>query len=769
MSAISIRAKILAITLAFLLLLSAIFIVYSAFATENYKRLRLEGIAKTVEYETEKVNKTIAEIESGAIHFAIVGLLSRRLQALEVGELSAIEYLGASGVAEGGGFWFEPFAYDGKTRRIGIYAHYDESTGGYTLDKTMYIDGVLNVDEYDYHGMSWYREIVDAVTRPHEVKWTRPYIDDSGSRSLMTTAGAGMYNEDGELVGASIIDWKIKDIVEELSAIKPTENSFVLLCAPAQDYVITNTHSGRDAALDSSGAGMDSIAWDTGAETFELDGVEYMSFGRVMENEWSLTVCIPSAEIFEEMESRNDRFVLTIALCAAGMMCIVFFLISALVNKPMKRLIDGVSQLRLGNLDVGINVDTRDELGLFARAFKKMASDLKASIDHSARVMAEKERIGAELNVATKIQASMLPCIFPAFPDRAEFDIYAGMEPAEEVGGDFYDFYFIDEETLAFVIADVSDKGIPAALFMVIAKTLIKNNAQSGKSPKEVFEAVNNILFESNEAEMFVTAFLGYLNVSDGTLRFVNAGHNPPLLRRGGRFDWLKTKPEFVLAVIEDSRYTQHEIVLSPGDELFLYTDGVTEAANKEYGLFGEARLLETVNGNLGLPLKEFLAAVHEEVDIFADGAAQADDITMLHLRYLKKAEPSGILRIEAKAENLEDVLRFVGEKISGFPPQTQNRVILAVDEIFTNISRYAYSPGTGDVAIKVSAGDGICVEFVDEGVEYDPLTAEAPDMGLPASEREPGGLGVYIVKGVMDSLEYSRENGKNIVRIKKQ
>lgn len=270
-----------------------------------------------------------------------------------------------------------------------------------------------------------------------------------------------------------------------------------------------------------------------------------------------------------------------------------------------------------------------------------MTDDLSQYILNLQTVTAEKERIGAELDVATKIQASMLPSIFPPYPERDEFDIYASMQPAKEVGGDFYDFFFIDENTLAVVMADVSGKGVPAALFMVIAKTLIKNNAQSGKSPKEVFEAVNNILCENNEEGMFVTAFMGYLDVKSGKVTFVNAGHNPPLICTKiddscmYQFDWLKTQPDFILAGMEDMSYNQSEITLQPGDELFMYTDGITEAVNNENTLFSEPRLLDVANKYMDMTLREFSLSIKREIDLFAEGAEQADDITMLSLRYL--------------------------------------------------------------------------------------------------------------------------------------
>jgi sigma-B regulation protein RsbU (phosphoserine phosphatase) len=270
-----------------------------------------------------------------------------------------------------------------------------------------------------------------------------------------------------------------------------------------------------------------------------------------------------------------------------------------------------------------------NETGTMAEAFRTMLLDLETYVENLTAITAEKERLGAELDVAAKIQASMLPRIFP---DRAELDIYATMQPAKEVGGDFYDFFFIDDKTLAVIMADVSGKGVPAALFMVVAKTLIKNNAQYGRSPGELFETVNNMLCENNDAGMFVTAFMGYLDIPSGVFTFVNAGHNPPLLRAGGEVSWLKTKKSFVLAGMEGMRYTQDEITLKPGDRLFMYTDGVTEAMNAGHELFAEARLLDAIKENAGRPIRELLSAVKSKVDEFADGAEQADDITMLIL-----------------------------------------------------------------------------------------------------------------------------------------
>lgn len=244
----------------------------------------------------------------------------------------------------------------------------------------------------------------------------------------------------------------------------------------------------------------------------------------------------------------------------------------------------------------------------------------------------EKQQIESELNVATHIQTSMLPSVFP---ERSEFDIYAVMKPAKEVGGDFYDFFLVDSDHLAFVIADVSGKGVPAALFMVIAKTLIKDRAEEGIRPDEVFFKVNRLLCEANEEGLFVTAWLGVLEISTGKLEYVNAGHNPPLIAlSGGKYEYLRNRCGFVLAGLETTRYRLSSVTLSEGDSLFLYTDGVTEATDLKNELYGEDRLEDTLNRNRGKNPEELIASVKADVDAFVGDAPQFDDITMLSISY---------------------------------------------------------------------------------------------------------------------------------------
>lgn len=243
-------------------------------------------------------------------------------------------------------------------------------------------------------------------------------------------------------------------------------------------------------------------------------------------------------------------------------------------------------------------------------------------------------KTGAELSVASNIQRDMLPCIFPAFPERAEFDIHATMQPAKEVGGDFYDFFLVDDDHLSLVMADVSGKGVPAALFMVIAKTLLKNSVQNGLSPKAVLEKVNNQLCENNEAEMFVTVWLGIYEISTGKLTAANAGHEYPAIRKAnGEFELFKDKHGFVLAGMEEAKYKEYELQLNAGDTLFVYTDGVAEATDATNVLYGTDRMLNSLNKEADVSPEELLRLLKEDVDKFVGKAPQFDDITMLGLK----------------------------------------------------------------------------------------------------------------------------------------
>ena len=330
-----------------------------------------------------------------------------------------------------------------------------------------------------------------------------------------------------------------------------------------------------------------------------------------------------------------------LVVTAAILLCFVF--VKRKIVNPINTIRD-VSKTMVDNLEneesIQVTVQTGNEIEELFDSFKQMYGDVKEYIRRLSAVTAEKERIGAELDVAAHIQASMLPGVFPAFPDRTEFDIYATMDPAKEVGGDFYDFFMVDERHLAIVMADVSGKGVPAALFMVIGKTLIKDHTTPDRDLGKVFTEVNNLLCEANSEGLFITAFEGVLDLVTGEFTYVNAGHEMPFIcKAGGDFVAHKIRAAFVLAGMEDMRYRAGSMMLEPGDKVFQYTDGVTEATNIHNELYGMSRLGTILNKVKDGNPHQILPAVKADVDAFVGEAPQFDDITMLCLEYKSRME----------------------------------------------------------------------------------------------------------------------------------
>ena len=312
---------------------------------------------------------------------------------------------------------------------------------------------------------------------------------------------------------------------------------------------------------------------------------------------------------------------------------------------PVKVLTKATSDL-VENIDKGAayvsNIHTGDEIEALSESFEKMDEELKEYISLNEEITAEKKRIEAELDMASSIQASQLPRLFPPFPNRDEFTLYASMTPAKEVGGDFYDFFMIDPDHIALVMADVSGKGVPAALMMMMARVLIKSSLQNGKSPEEALESVNNQLCEDNDAGFFITVWVGVLEISTGKGLAVNAGHEHPVLRRaGGSYELVEYRHAMPIATLSGLRFKQHEFRLYPGDSLFVYTDGVAEATNADNELFGCDRMLDALNRDADAEPRQILENVMQDINRFVDEAEQFDDITMLCFRYLGSPDAS--------------------------------------------------------------------------------------------------------------------------------
>ncbi len=381
----------------------------------------------------------------------------------------------------------------------------------------------------------------------------------------------------------------------------------------------------------------------------------YAAYAPMTTTGWSVFVILPQAEVDgptaqlqadldrisgeaaaeAERNIKNSRLMLLIVLFAALVVSLIDSLVlSQRIVTPIQMLTEKVRQIEGDNLDFHWDLETGDETQALANSFESLTERMKNHIKDIQAITAEKERIGTELALATQIQAAMIPSVFPAFPNRQDFDIYGSMDPAREVGGDFYDFFLIDDDHLYMAIADVSGKGIPAALFMMISKVIMQNCAMTGHSAAEILSQTNQTFCSSNKAEMFVTAWVGILEISTGKITAANAGHEYPALAQNGSFALLRDRHGFVLGGMEGAKYTEYEIQLKPGDRLFLYTDGLPEATDAAYNMFGTKHMLEILNQDPHATPEQILKNVSTAVDAFVQDAEQFDDLTMLCIEY---------------------------------------------------------------------------------------------------------------------------------------
>ena len=398
------------------------------------------------------------------------------------------------------------------------------------------------------------------------------------------------------------------------------------------------------------------------------------------------------------------------------------------------------------------------------------AVSLRASrlLKEEAEQIKLNQKMSGELEVARNIQNSVLPHTY--LESKME-NIYALMDPAKEVGGDFYDYFYIDTNHMAFVIADVSGKGVPGALFMMKTEALIKSLATTLKEDTAlIMERSNVALCQNNEANMFVTCWFGILNLTSGELKYTNAGHTNPVLVKDGKVSLLKGKPGLVLGALTEAKYKESAVTLVKGDKLILYTDGVTEAHNKDNELFTEQRLIQFTKDSIKENAKDYIHNLREEIKKFADGIEQFDDITMLVCEYHKGALLMESRIFKADVKELDNLFEYSSSllKVLGFEKRDVIMINTALEEVFVNVAKYAYE-GSGEVEVSLS-NDNKKVTFIfrDSGKPFNPLTKEDPNITATSEEREVGGLGIYMVKNIMDETLYEYKDGHNVLTLVK-
>jgi sigma-B regulation protein RsbU (phosphoserine phosphatase) len=517
---------------------------------------------------------------------------------------------------------------------------------------------------YDPRERGWYNT---AMSRPDETVWVDTYVDSYGI--LCVTCARAFRDETGQLAGVIATDITLETIIERILTTKLGQSGYAFLLDNHGNYIAHPQYNepgfNTNPMEDAEGSWLAELkaikAGNYGAYRVEIDGEEFYDFAAgISETGWALCarisiveVTAPSVETKREIDivTDNTQKFIRQGLTSALLRFIIIFAVSAIlvvgfsfalsrtITRPIEELAVNVGKIGKGDLESKINVQGKDEIAELGNAFNTMVSELKDYIHNLETVTADKERINGELNVAASIQNDMLPNISPKFSNCDRLALCAKMDPAKQVGGDFYDFFYADpEETkIVFVIADVSDKGVPAALFMVIAKTLLKTHMIHGLDPAETLRLVNNLLCEDNTLCMFVTVFLSVLNLETGILSYANGGHNPPLISLSGEpYRFMELKKGIPLGIMENVKYQLCELEFHPGDKLYLYTDGVNEAMNTDGEQLGNDRFLAKANEVRDLSPEQFDKAIRQTIAGFTDGAEQSDDITTFAISYLK-------------------------------------------------------------------------------------------------------------------------------------
>ena len=550
---------------------------------------------------------------------------------------------------------------------------------------------------------------------------------------------------------------------------------FVAVCDDKLSLVIDNEYSGQPISTIGINPPEEMKEGKTATALYYADVVDgktnlserYMYVFKFVEG-YCIIAAMPEAEAMFMRDASLYTSIFMQVLIFAALFVFIYILIKRVIINNLKKINDTLGRITEGDLNVVVDVRSNEE-------FSSLSDDINSTVSTLKRYIAEAAaRIDKELEYAKQIQLSALPT---NFKKDEEYGIYAEMIAAKEVGGDFYDFYKLNDTTVAFLAADVSGKGIPAAMFMMTAKTIIKDLAESGMAVNDIFTKANEKLCENNESGMFVTAWMGILDLTTGNVQFANAGHNPPLLKRAdGSFEYLKTRAGFVLAGMEGVRYRVGEITLNEGDRLFLYTDGVPEATNADNELYGEERLLAFMNKNASMEATKLLPSLKTNIDEFVGEAPQFDDITMLMFDYKSKkgGEHMTNKTFPAKTESLSEIIGFVEETLESFecPIKTQTAICVAIEEVFVNVAHYAYPNSEGDMSLCIGFDDlsrTVTFRMTDKGIPFDPLAKPDPDITLSAEDREIGGLGIFIAKKTMDSISYSYEKGENVLTMTKK
>jgi sigma-B regulation protein RsbU (phosphoserine phosphatase) len=674
---------------------------------------------------------------------------------------------------------FEPYYFQNYGRYFSAYSKHVGDTIRTTQGGS---------DHYQYFFMDWYL----MPTLLDHPCWTEPYVDldvATNTSEMVTSYCRAIKDKNGKLIGVINTSLSLNWLSQTISAVKPYPNSYSIMIGRGGTFfvhpdstkitrqtIFTQTMETPDTAMVALGHAMQ--RGEEGMKQMELGGEKcYVFYEPLGQTGCSMAIVCPESDIFGGFD-RLRRTVMTIVL--VGLLLMLYFFIRIITRElsPLRRLAVEAETIASGQFDTQLpDFQRTDEIGQLSHSFAGMQQSLVKYIDELKNTTAQKASIESELQVASGIQMGMLPKKFPTYPERDDVQLYASLTPAKEVGGDLFDFYFRDEK-LFFCIGDVSGKGVPASLFMAVTRAVFRTVSARESMPDHIMAALNQTMVDMNETNMFVTLFIGVLDLPTGRMHYCNAGHDAPLLVGAG-VGLLSCDANIPVGVMPSWKYTLQEAQIFTGTTIFLFTDGLTEAEDATHNQFRMERINDVAAQALAHHQQEprqLIGLMTDAVHQFVGDAEQSDDLTLMAIQYIKQQRDVKMRKSIVLPNDINEVPRLtafvdaVCEAV-GFNPTVTMQMNLAIEEAVVNVMNYAYPRGKkGDVTIEALSND-VRLKFViiDSGTPFDPTVHADVDTTLSAQERPIGGLGIHLVRQMMDSINYERVNNLNVLTLRKK
>ena len=767
---------ILTLTCLIFICIAVVFNSYSKQREEDqavqYTSLLQQNLLQKVDFELESVEHTVRnEVPRVMSHLDEPHEMVRIVRNLVDGD----------SLIMGGSLAFVPDYYPEKGRWFMEYAHVNE--------KGIVVCKHLGGKEYNYFEMPWFKE----AFRHSQGMWTDPYFDRGGGDKLMTTFSLPLYNHKGQVFAVFTADVSLEDLSLNVNAIRPFPNSYSFILNRTGTYIShpdkkviqhKNIYSRAQElkSQDVEDMGKRMLEGEKGWKRLTVDGVDVLAcFAPLDRTDWSICSVCPYKEVMSELGSTTWQ-IFGILMGGLLLLSLCVRILVNVMSAPMRQLTSTAYQISKGNFASKLPViRTKDDLRQLHDAFEYMQNSLGRYVEQLKITTQQKERIESELSIAHDIQMNMVSKSFSPFPECEKLELYAALKPAKEVGGDFYDF-FIRDGKLFFCIGDVSGKGVPASLVMAITKTLFRVFAKDTDSAADMMSKLNDVLSDHNEANMFVTMWIGVLDFKENQLSYCNAGHNPPLLMQtDGSCRYVEAKACLPVGVLEGAEYNETVLRLENNQALLLYTDGVTEAENVSQEQFGTQRMLDAFSQSAPYSVKTMIENLQQELLKFVGNVEQTDDITLLCVRMNDLWDKQGgfpknerILVVDNQLEESSRLQPFVEEigEVLHLPTDLTFSLNLALEEVLVNAISYAYPEGEkGTITLKAFWEDHPAVvefELMDAGKFFNPLMVQKPDVKQKAENRPVGGLGIFLVRNLMDEVTYQNRNGKNYLLMKK-